>query len=446
MADPTPTPTPAQQVKTLLDELKAKQEALATDQAAHKAEIEEGKKAANSKLDGLEKRIDEIQTIMADLAKAMAGSCVSLPGLEAEAKEFSLAKAFTGITMGRWHEGFEKRVLEEAAKSSQNTANASGGYVIPVEVSAMIIETLTSRTVMDKLGIQTIQFDGSTKVHMPKETATMSAYWEGEETALQKTVSTFGEFQLAPHRIGAFVPVSKRLLSAAPATLETFLRSRLLGAIARKIDLGAIEGDGTGNIPNGLIKLITDGDGSTISATNRVTQCGPDATHGGNFDFDKASDLIGIVEDWNGLREAGEGGAPAFLAVPKIWRQLRKQRIDLLASGDGLGEYVAPMGPIMSVEKLREMLGYDFQSTTSLTTSLTKTATGLTRAIFGDWARFIMGVWQTLVISASDQTGNATGSAFLQNQVWLKAEGEVDFGIEQAAAFAAYDDVNSTWV
>jgi HK97 family phage major capsid protein len=56
-----------------------------------------------------------------------------------------------------------------------------------------------------------------------------------------------------PHRLSAYIVASKQLLKNAPMLAASYIEAQLLSAIGAALDDGAINGDGTGDSPVGLL-------------------------------------------------------------------------------------------------------------------------------------------------------------------------------------------------
>jgi len=63
--------------------------------------------------------------------------------------------------------------------------------------------------------------------------------------------------------------------------------------------------------------------------------------------------------------------------------------------------------------------------------------------VYGDWTHFILGLWQGLELTASVDASRGDDSAFLQNQVWLKADQYYDLALTNPAAFTKIEDAFS---
>ena len=83
-------------------------------------------------------------------------------------------------------------------------------------------------------------------------------------------------------------------------------------------------------------------------------------------------------------------GKLGFAMHSKVKGKMKRERIPQF-SGDGKGAYV--MMP-MTDAVLKERLGYDFQTSNQIPTSLTKgSGTSLSEVYFGNWEELLIGSW-----------------------------------------------------
>lgn len=413
------------EIKTLIEELKVKQQSYLDAQAAGEARVGE-----------LEKRVEELKVLSAQLQKALNGSQVSLPGLETEAHKFRFLNVLRGLVTGR-QEGFEWEVLRQAQKTAVDTgtSGAGGGYLIPTELMPEIIPALVANQVLTRLGVTRLTPTANTGTFaIPTQSSTATAYWGAENAVLTESNAVFSQFTMVPHRVGTFTKISKRLLMDAVPGVEQMIRNDLFGAVGRTIDYAALMGNAIAAgptdsyQPDGIYNLIS-------SRGVSLVELGPDADTGKLMTLGEVGKFEGPLEDNNVETAVG----CAFVAHPKVFRKMRKERIPQFAD-DTKGAYV--LMP-MNDAQLRAALDYDFQKTTALPTNVQKGAGGSvnTPVFFGKWVDFLYMLWQSITIGASDVAAYSTSSAFLQNQLWVKIEAECDVNVRYGKSFAVCKDV-----
>jgi len=348
-------------------------------------------------------------------------NAVSVPGLEEEkknGKDFSFAKACLGIATGDWQgRGFEHEVLTSAKQKALSYGTAAdGGYVVPEEYINDMIELIRSNTVIDKLGVTNIT-PSFAPVKIPKQTGGATAYWVSENAEITQSQQTFDEVSLEPKMVAGITPMSRRIAELSDPSMEAIVRRDIAQVIARAIDIKALEGDGTNDTPTGI-----------LNTSNILTYSV--GTDGDAVNYALFSELEGLLEDNDTLK-----GNLAFVALPKIFRKLKNQRIAQF-SGQTDGEYIIP--PLVSNAELAQALGYSFESTTQIDATGTKgDGTNLTSIYFGNWQDMVKAMWGSLIL---DATTSGAG-AFEKHQILIKAVAEVDVAVRHPESFAVATDV-----
>src|SRR3990170_2350591 len=79
--------------------------------------------------------------------------------------------------------GFEKEVFDETRKKALGAGTpADGGYIVPTEYVAELIEMLVAEAIVVKLGATVINDLKGNPVEFPKQVGGATAFWVGENT------------------------------------------------------------------------------------------------------------------------------------------------------------------------------------------------------------------------------------------------------------------------
>jgi len=346
---------------------------------------------------------------------------VSLPGVDEGKEEFSFLRAINAIMTRDWSEaGFEKEVFEQTAKRTMAAGTGStGGYIVPNQYIAEIIELLRAEAVVVRMGATILDGLVGSPIEIPKQTGGATAYWVGENAAITASDLTLGQINLTPKAVAAMVKLSNRLIKLSNPSAEAMVRRDIATSLALKVDYAALRGAGTVNEPLGI---------ANTPSINTVTIGGS----GGTFSFDYAEQMISELENDNALR-----GKLGFIWNPKVKSKMKRLKVAQF-SGDTAGEYIILP---MQDSKLRDYLGWDFASTTQLPTNLAKgSSTTLSEVFFGNWQEFIIGQWGGMEIMASSETSDA----FEKNQTWVRIIQEMDFGVRHPESFCLCSDAETT--
>jgi len=370
--------------------------------------IENGIKTFNERLVLLETKVEDIDQ------RTHKGK-ISLPGLEDEKQKFSLFKAIKAIIANDWTGAEFEREVFMNTKDLNTGTGSQGGYLVPAEAITDMIEMLRANSVVMAAGATVMDNLSGSPVEIPKQTGGATGYWVAENAAITASDPTFGQIQLTPKQAAALIVLSNRLLRLSNPSVEDMIRKDLAQTIALLIDYAALRGTG-GNQPTGV---------SQVSGINTIAI----GANGGDFTFDHYADMEYELEADNALR-----GSLAFITHPKIVSKLKKQKVAQF-SGDTGGDYVVVP---MADNKIEEITGYKWLTTTQLPTNLTKgTSTDCTEVYFGNWQELIIGQWGGLEIKASED------AAFANNQLWIRVIQEVDIAVRHPESFCLCSDART---
>ncbi len=162
------------------------------------------------------------------------------------------------------------------------TKGGSGGNLIADDYMAgEFITTLREILITGRLGARILTgLEGN--VVIPKQLSDAAVGWIAGDGSDEISASdpTFAQITMSPTTVGAQSTFSRKMLLRSNPTTEQLLKQSLTGSIARAIDTVAINGDGAGNKPTGLLNL------SINSATY---------TNGGSPSFGDVMDLEGTI-------------------------------------------------------------------------------------------------------------------------------------------------------
>lgn len=362
---------------------------------------------------------------------------LSLPGLDEELKKktFHLSKCVLAqIERDGWDSkqvgecGFEKEVIEQAAKLRSNNAQTgeAGGLLIPDEVTSEIIDLAMSQTPVMQMG-PTVMSGLRGELPIPKVTGRPQMFWVGEEEAPTETQTNFGEIVLRPKTAAAFTKVSRRLLWQTANTAERVIREELVKAFRLGLDTAFLKGAGSDKEPKGVVNF-----------DNLTTTAAIDAGVGGRFRIDKASEMAMNIDVANMLR-----GNLGYVMRPEVLSYMLRERVlQFTGQDEATAQPIDPNAVLMSHKQLEQVLGYKVATTTLLPGNLAPGGgnTSASQVIFGDWSQLVIGMWEGFEIKASDVAGNASGSALTQRQVWITAFQGVDTGIKDESGFTVIND------
>lgn len=220
-------------------------------------------------------------------------------------ENFSLLKAVRAIANNQTLDERSQEVVNAGiAEMRKSGQSYSGQIVLPVEERAAVVAgtaTKGQETVAeDKLNILAPLRDALVlsaaganfmtglvgNVSIPTYSGS-TVGWAGEVDAATDGAGTFGEVELSPKRLTAYVDISKQFLIQDSASAEALLRKDIVDALSNKLEatiLGAVAGDATK--PAGLFAGVTaDTAAITFADILKMEQTLEEKNVGGNIKF-----------------------------------------------------------------------------------------------------------------------------------------------------------------
>ena len=401
----------AEQIKTMLEEVKGQLETKTEDgQVIKLLDVFKMFPALQEKYTSLEKRLEEFENQVKTRKWA-----TGLAGLELEKDKFSLCRALYAMRTNNWDKAqFEADVFRQTRALSTGD-DSSGGYLVPAQAMPEFIEMFRAEAVCIRMGARVIDGLTGAPVTFTRQTGGATAYWVGENKEITESALSVGELKMIPKKVAALTKLSNELIRMSSPGAEALTRQDFAVALGLAVDLATLRGSGSENQPLGIAN--TPGINTVILGAN-----------GGLPNFDTFTDMEYEVSVKNALR-----GNLGFVFHPAIRRLLKKLKIAQFSTDAG-GEYViAPF----SDAQLEAYLGYKFGMTTQTPVNLKKgEAANCTEIFFGNWAEVLIGQWLGFEILAS----NVAGTAFASDQTWVRIISQVDIALRHAASMCLCSD------
>jgi HK97 family phage major capsid protein len=425
---------------------------------------ETARKALETELDGVKKNINSISEQLKTL------DARRIPGLkdELEKKKFDFGM-FSGAMVKEhlsrkgdlgggigdpWRDaGYEKEMiskhmemrLKDATTGANNAiTGAGGGYLIPDEVTNEFVDMVLQKMPMVDLGINVIR--GLTgDLPVPIKTSRTTAYMVGENSKPPVSNVQYGEIVLRPKKVAAFTKQSNRLIYQSRGVSDKIIRDDLVYTMKKKMEQMLISGNGAGFQPKGIYQFI--GAGSTASS---VGVNGVKAQADSRFRIDDASKMITDLECADEL--STPGGKWGFLMHPRVKMGMKRERITQWnGQASNNGQPILPMNLLMTDKIMEDQIGFKIGNTTLVPSNQTgptgasSASTTCSTVIFANWDLFWMGLWRDFVMKVSDVASDgATGSALLDDQIYIVAFSEFDTQLMRQTAVTAATGCETT--
>ena len=364
-------------------------------------------------IETLKTQIGGYESRIVGIEKGEQKRLVSLPGVELEKEKFSFARSFVAIATKDWSNAqFEKAVFDEARKKVLVVGTpASGGYMVPQQFIAEVIELIRANLVCLKLGATELNGLQSSPVDIPKQSGGGTFAWIGENSAITPADQAFDQVALTPHQASAMTIVTNRLLRMATPSIETLVRQDLAKVIAGGIDLGALRGSGAPPAPTGI--ALTPNILTEILGGAGLT---PTIDH-----------LLEMLYKLKLNNTAS--GKLGWAFHPRTWFTLSKIK-------DKNNRYILN-DTIAANGTPKTLLGMPYEETTQIPINGSKGGSlDLSEIYLGNWMDLVIASWGGLELAASSETSDA----FAKNLTYIRAIQEVDFGVRHPESFVLCAD------
>ena len=131
---------------------------------------------------------------------------------------------------------------------------ASGGFIIPPQYIAEIIEILRPSAVVRSSNPRILPMPRGTMT-LPAQTAAASATYGNEVGQIASSQQAVGQIVATYKKLKALVPVSNDLLRYADPAADALVRDDLVKVTALREDLAFLTGDGTQDSPRGYLSF-----------------------------------------------------------------------------------------------------------------------------------------------------------------------------------------------
>lgn len=292
------------------------------------------------------------------------------------------------------------RGMQQQRALNVGTLGQGGALVAMEHRPDAFIELLRNKALVMGLGARALPgLVGN--VDIPKQSGGATAFWIGEGANTTASAPGFGQVILTPRTISGRVDITRRLMNQSTPAAEALVRDDLLNVLAIEIDRAAINGNGVGGQPIGI--LNTAGVAVTALGTN------------------------GAVPTWAAIVDQetqvalnnADIGNLAYLTTIKARGKLK---VTDKTTG-GYGQFLWTEGNTLN--------GYSAFATNNVPSNLTKgSGSNLSASIFGNWTDILIGEWGVLDIQAEKITladsGGVTIRAFQDLDIELRRGGSFD--------------------
>jgi HK97 family phage major capsid protein len=315
------------------------------------------------------------------------------------------------------------------AKALNSGDPTQGGFLVPTQVSADVIELLRPAAVVRSLGPLVIPMAGG-KLEIPRVTAGATASYVGEANNIATGTERFGMLRMAFRKLAVLVPISNDLIRTSSPGADTIVRDDCVRAMAAREDKAFLRDNGVDACPKGLQYWIHPD--HVVSANASVSLDNTTADLGKCLQYIMAADIPLIIQqNINANVGAVVDVRPGWIFSPRTYRYLTTVR-------HTNGPYA------FRDEMLRGTLfGFPFRVTSQMleTRSTADAETGgtATDLYFGCFAHAVIGESLGMMVDASTEAayydGSTVQAAFSRDQTVIRVMTEHDFALRHDKAF-----------
>lgn len=332
---------------------------------------------------GEERRLEENSAFALTREQRVADYVKRTTG--ADCSGFSLGRAIRGLAIGKWDGAdAERRVMA-------SSVGTTGGFLIPTEMSANVIDLARNVSVLVQAGVTTIPM-ATNNLTVARLRGDPTASWRGEGVEITETDSAFGAINLYARNLAALVRINNELLADAPNIAAT-IDVQLGAVLALELDAVGLYGNGVGR-PLGI--RHTDGVQEESMGTDGAAPS----------DYDDILDLVQKVEEANGTVDT-------LIYAPRTKNKLAKLVTGITSDKTKL----EPPAIFTALNRL-----------TSNQVSITETQgsnSDASTVFAGGFANCAFAIRQGITIEMS----NVAGDSFAKNQTLIRAILRADFAI-----------------
>lgn len=300
-------------------------------------------------------------------------------------RDFSVGKILRAKILGNF-EGLNDIETRAAGEG----IGALGGWLVPTEVSAAVIDMARNLACVIQAGAYTMPMP-TPEMRLVKVTGDPTAYWVAEHGEISESDWTLEPITLKAITLGVLVRTSLELLEDAK-NAGVALEGAMAKALALELDRVALFGDGV-NAPRGLDHC----DGVNLISMG--------ANGGALVDYDEFSNAVEDVADHNG--QAG-----AVIMAPRTFYTL-----DRLKAATTNNRLEAPQSFVDLKKFVTNQVGVaDTQGTCS----------SASKAFIGDFRLVLYGIRKALEIEFSRTAGDLT---FAKCQALIRCRMRLDVAI-----------------
>jgi len=132
--------------------------------------------------------------------------------------------------------------MADIIKALREASEAAGGYLVPEEFAARVLELVQNNTVVVP-DLEQVQMATDTW-HVPKVTSGTTAYWVSETNSISTSDVQFDQITLTPKKVAALVEASTEVIEDANVSVANTIVNQMAKDLAIALDNEILNGTG----------------------------------------------------------------------------------------------------------------------------------------------------------------------------------------------------------
>ena len=279
----------------------------------------------------------------------------------------------------------------------QATTDAVGGYTVGTDTTGFIPTLQNTMATMRAGATMLSGLVGD--VSIPRQATDSTATWRSEGGVATESDPTFEAVTMTPHRLTSYTIYSMQLLRQGTPDVTKIVNDTLYYSIANALETAAFEGDGTSNVPTGI-----------LNATNVN-----DAEHGSNTTVASWANIVNMES-----MVAVDNALSAKMAY--VMKATAAAKLKTTEVASSTGRFIWNYDPLTG----GTVNGYPALVTNVFTDDT---------VIFGDFSQLMYGQWGGLDLLVNPYSLDTYA------QIRVVIAGYFDMALRHGQSFARIDDL-----
>jgi HK97 family phage major capsid protein len=298
--------------------------------------------------------------------------------------------------------------------------SSAGGFLTQTEQSNELIDLLLARSIFMRGGDANRLVDlypmASDTMTVPVHSSGGTAYWTAENSSITTSQDTFAQRTLVAKKLAMLIPISNELLADSSIAVEAKIREAMVRIMYNAVDKAILAGAGINGEPTGLRNTP----GITITDINGVPT------------YDNLIDAIERLE----AADVELDDSVAWVFRPREKATFRKME-------NTEGQLIFTQAPTINTAATggdpSELVGYPYIASNNVQLGLGDNSASESDIYLARWSDVIVGLRQDIEIQAS----NVAGTAFQNDQTWLRAILRMDVAVGHTEAVEILEGIQS---